>query len=456
MTAVLLLAVALGALFIGVISAAAHQSLRDLPRGRLEEIIKANGIGVRKSMIRAILDADREHAAAVALPRVVANLVVLISTVGWIAELRGHAAPDMVDISAGTAIAAVIIWSAGVVFPIALAEHAGERVILSLCRYIRLMHGLTLPLRACTNWLDVFVARLSGSSTRTASEELEAELRSVVEEGKRGGGIDEEERDMIEAVVKFRSTSVERIMTPRTEVNAMPYTDNIVEVLESVLNTGHSRIPVFEENLDHVSGVLYAKDLLGWLARATDKQRDQFRLSPLLRDAHFVPETKMVRDLLSELLEKNVHLAMVADEYGGTSGLVTLEDIIEEVFGDIRDEYEIREQDVEPSCEIDPETRSAAVDARMRIDDLNDELEDLGVELPDAPEYDTLGGFVVTSLGRIPQAGEVLEIEQARIEVLEADAARVVRLRVDSLVEPETEDDENQREQASPAGAESE
>jgi CBS domain containing-hemolysin-like protein len=181
-------------------------------------------------------------------------------------------------------------------------------------------------------------------------------------------------------------------------------------------------------------GILYAKDLLRWI-RQHGGNGHAFVLREILRPVSFVPETKTVRELLTQLLAEKVHIAMVADEYGGTSGLVTMEDIVEEIFGDIQDEYETAE-DAVGGVEIDEADKSARIDARTPIDDANDELEDLGVELPESDDYDTVAGFVSATLGRIPEIGEVFEHGKARVEILEAEPTRVVRVRV-TLVEPE-------------------
>jgi putative hemolysin len=168
-----------------------------------------------------------------------------------------------------------------------------------------------------------------------------------------------------------------------------------------------------------------------------------FSLRSIIRPAMFVPETKTVRELLTDLLANRVHIAIVADEYGGTAGLVTIEDIVEEVFGEIQDEYETTE-DEPPSILIDSKAGTAEIDARASIDDANDELEPLGVQLPEDEDYETVGGYVVTRLGRIPVQGETLQEGPALITVMESEPTRVTRVRVEvegytPAPEPETQ-----------------
>ncbi len=261
-------------------------------------------------------------------------------------------------------------------------------------------------------------------------------MLSVVEEGEREGRIDETEREMIEAVVDFRSTTADQVMTPRTEVVALEYTDDLDDVLAFLSDAGHSRLPVYEDNLDHIVGLLYAKDVLRWLAGHDAREGRSFSLRSILRKATFVPETKIIRELLKELIAERVHIAMVADEYGGTAGLVTVEDMVEEIFGEIHDEYEDDEGEERPSVDLDPEFLSAEIDARERIDDVNDRLEPIRLRLPEDDDYDTVGGFVIVSLGRIPRAGESFVHDGLEIEVLEAEPTRVVRIRIRSADAP--------------------
>jgi putative hemolysin len=294
------------------------------------------------------------------------------------------------------------------------------------------------PLRSVVGFFDEVVRRLVGKPEATEAEEIKAELMSVVEEAEEEGQFDEVERRMITAVVGFSRTTVEQIMTPRTEVEALELTNNLGEIVKFIRQSRHSRIPVFEGSLDQVVGFFYVKDLMRWLAgdgpRATGKP---FELKAILRPAYFVPEAKTIRELLQELVDKKVHVAMVADEYGGTSGLVTLEDIVEEIFGEIQDEYELAEDDL-PEIHVEVAERAADIDARAYIRDANEALRPIEVELPEGADYDTVGGLVVTALGRIPTAGESLRVGDAVITVMAAEPTRVERVRLEVRPEAET------------------
>jgi putative hemolysin len=382
----------------------------------------------------AIMEHPLQHAMSVALPALVLRLSAALAMVCWSGSFRHDVFTiDLIDLCVGLGAGGALVWIFAVMLPQSLADHGGARVVYRLRALVRLSFWLTWPLRLPAGMIDEIVRRLTGAERLDQNQELEAELREVVEEGERGGQIDEVEREMIEAVVEFRTTSVERIMTPRTEVMALAYTDDLSAVKQGVRELGHSRIPVYREDMDHIVGLLYARDLLAWLAsedRDADAPDAQFVLQDLLRPAMFVPETKSVRELLRELLGAQVHIALVADEYGGTSGLVTMEDIVEEVFGDIQDEYEDA-VDEDATVRLDPSSRSAVIDARVYIDDANDRLEDIELELPEHEDYDTVGGYVVVGMGCIPQAGETWQDNGLLVTVLDAEATRVVQVRVE-------------------------
>jgi CBS domain containing-hemolysin-like protein len=434
MTTVGWLWIALGAVLLGAVFSTVQVALRAVSRVALEELVggprRGGGEDARlPRALEAILDDLPGHSAAVAVPRVIANLLVGVATVLWVAGLRGVPVAGLAEAGIGVLGAAVVIWISGVVIPFAIAEHAAERVVVAFTWLIR---GATIalgPLRLLVGFTTEVVRRLAGEEAKDTPEAREAELLSLVEESEREGDLDESAREMIEAVVEFRTTTVEQIMTPRTEIQGFQYTDDLDAVRQAARDATHSRIPVYNESLDSVVGVLYLKDLLRWLV-SHRPSGEGFRLSDVLRKATYVPETKTVRELLAELLEQKVHIAFATDEYGGLSGLVTIEDIIEEVFGEIRDEYEPEEEAL-PVVVIDAAARAAEIDARAEIDEANDELETIDLELPENDDWDTVGGFVVTTMGKIPDAGETLRHGGLLVTVLEAEPTRVVKVRVE-------------------------
>jgi len=427
------LGIALLALLAGTILSILVQSLRDLSRAALEEIGTIRNSPHSAARISKILEDVEGHAAATALPRTFFNLLVAVAMVFWITHVRKEApSPTWLDGVIGIIASSFLLWVFTAVLPTSIARHAGELMVYNWSPMLRIMHILGRPLRNVARVIDEVVRRLAGKTDQTEAQVLQEEILSVVEEAREEGQFDESERDMIEAVVKFRDKTVAQVMTPRTEIAAIELSNNLSEVTATIRKIGHSRIPVYEGSMDHVVGIFYVKDLMRWLAGESSRSGRTFDLRALVRPAYFVPETKTVRELLTELLKKRVHIAMVADEYGGTAGLVTIEDIIEEVFGDIQDEYEIPDSD-SVEVKLSADKRTAEIDARVYITDANAELRALSVEIPESEDYDTVGGFVTVTLGRIPQAGETFSHEHMRITVLTAEATRVTRIKIEAM-----------------------
>lgn len=414
---------------LGAVLAALVQSLRDVSRAKLEDLALLRNRPAVTARVNRILDDIEGHAAAMALPRTACNLLFAIAVVMWITRLRAIASPTWIELTFGAVAASLLLWVFGVVLPVAVAKHAGEATVYSWSTVLRFVYVVGRPLSMMAAGVDEIVRRLTGRERSTASEEVHAEILEAVEDATVEGAVDEKERDMIEAVVTLRDKTAAQVMTPRTEIEAMELSNDLSRVTATIRSIGHSRIPVYEGSLDHVAGIFYVKDLMKWLAGEGSRTGKPFNLRALLRPAIFVPETKTIRELLPELLSKRVHIAMVADEYGGTAGLITIEDIIEEVFGDIHDEYEIPEEQV-AEVKVDREAGHAEIDARAYIRDVNASLAPLGIELPESEDYDTVGGFVTVTLGRIPGAGESFPHDNMLVTVLAAEPTRVSRVRL--------------------------
>ncbi|MGB9617874.1 MAG: hemolysin family protein [Desulfomonilaceae bacterium] len=252
------------------------------------------------------------------------------------------------------------------------------------------------------------------------------ELQQVIEESEEKGLIDHEEGDMIEGIFELKQTVAREIMIPRTSIVAVPSNCTLEQLLSTIIESGHSRIPVYEENVDHIVGILNAKDLLPlWL-----ENRRDLDLSAIAREPYFVPETKRINDLLKELRAKKSHLAIIVDEYGGTSGIVTIEDIIEEIIGEIRDEHDVEEEPF-----IVQDEAATLVSAVVNLDDFEERFE---VSVP-REGYDTLGGFIIHHLGRVPARGEELVVGDLRLQVHSADPKRITRVLVTRIAAQDEE-----------------
>ncbi|MBX3358435.1 MAG: HlyC/CorC family transporter [Phycisphaeraceae bacterium] len=410
-----------------------HYALADLARASLEEIASVKNRPAATRRVDAILRDVSGHSRAIAVPMILCLAAAVAAAVEETTNLRSGTGMPVThaDEIIGVLAASLILWVLCVSLPMSIAWHAGERLVYAWSPLVRGIYHLGAPLRALGRFLDEMVKRLAGVQGDTRNEVLQAELMSVVEEGEREGQIDLEQREMIEAVVEFRNLTAKQVMTPRTEIEAFEETNELGAVTRIIKEIGHSRIPVYQGSLDNVVGIFYVKDLMRWLAGdGTHAPGKPFSLRAILRPALFVPETKPVRELLRELLKKKVHIAMVADEFGGTAGLVTIEDMVEEIVGDIRDEYEPTEPE-KPDVEVKLHERTAEVDARAYIDDVNDALLPLGWSLPEGDDYDTVGGFVITTLGRIPEQGESFRHDRATVTVLEASPTRVLKVRLE-------------------------
>jgi len=315
----------------------------------------------------------------------------------------------------------------------ALAESLGRS--LSMRGTARFL-GIVIPVVRLLSWLffpvalGVHLRRYWRKRTRTvASNDLETtaedEIRSLVEqdaiqeeEGEKPD-LEDDERRMIRGIFDLDETLVREIMTPRVDVDAVDDTVTLDAVRATIVESGHSRIPVYHESIDHIVGLLHAKDLLD-----PTKLRDAATLTAILLQPMFIPETKNIGDLLAEFQQSGHQFAVVLDEYGGTAGIVTVEDILEEIVGEIRDEYdddsgEPEARQIEDGCIL--------ADARIPVHDLQ---QDFDLPFPDDEDYDTLGGYIATVTGRIPTVGEIIETPVLRAEILDADVRRVKTVRI--------------------------
>ncbi len=324
----------------------------------------------------------------------------------------------------GSVIGWVVIWVFASVIAGSVAK-SSPVVSVSKSWFVIKFASLINPLiRWWIDGVNEIVRRLTGANLKQNDglNTVEEQLLRSIEHSQREGGIPAEAAEMLENVVDLGDTDVGEIMTPRTDIEGVELTNDISEIRKFVLESGRSRIPIFEENLDQIIGILYVKDLVGFLG----SEANGFNLKNILRKPIVVPDTKLVQELLADFQTSEVHMAVVIDEYGGTAGLVTIEDVLEEIVGEIRDEHDDTQAD-EPSMIRVSETR-VEVDGRYNLDDLNDEL---GVELPEDEEYDTVAGFVLANLGHVPDVGEVLEIQNLIFTTLQATETQIERLSIE-------------------------
>ena len=316
----------------------------------------------------------------------------------------------------------------GLFVPRAIGARYATGVLATLVAPIEVVSWLTRPVVFLLVSLTRVITRPFGGLQQTSSVS-EDEIRALVETGEEQGVLREQERNMIQGIFDLGEKHVHDVMIPRTDVHAIDVDTPGERVLDQVVAVGHSRIPVYEGSPDQIIGILYVRDLFRRLARG---EKD-VSLRQYLRSAHFVPETKRIDELLAEMQRNKLHMAIVVDEYGGTAGLVTIEDLVEEIVGEIRDEYEAEQELVIPVSE-----REALMDGRVPFDDVRDAFE---LDLASSEDYDTLGGFIVHELGRLPRPGEEVRVGSVRFVVETVEARRIRRVRVtrEEIVEPAAE-----------------
>lgn len=313
---------------------------------------------------------------------------------------------------------ASLIVTLGRLLPEALAAAAPEQWTLRLVWPLYVLEILLWPPVRFLVWIsNLFSRSLGGVAMSGTSLITEEEIKTLVDVGEEEGVIEEDEKEMIYSIFEFGDTRAREIMVPRIDMVTLDVDTPTDEVIDLIVRAGHSRIPVYKETVDQIVGMLYAKDLLACLG----KGKGEVQWREMLRPTYFVPETKKVDDLLREMQQRHTHIAIVVDEYGGTAGLVTVEDILEEIVGEIQDEYDAEEPAFEQVGDGE-----YVLDARMDLDDVNRLL---GTELP-TDSADTLGGLIYSALGHIPTSGEQLRIDGLLIEVLSVAGRRIRKARV--------------------------
>ncbi|MBN1991867.1 MAG: HlyC/CorC family transporter [Anaerolineae bacterium] len=318
-------------------------------------------------------------------------------------------------------VAALTTLILGELIPRDIARNYAETIALWTIHPIYLLSRLATPLaRLVTkvSWM------LTGRSGEGESEGLgiitEEDLRTYVDASEEGGALKEDEKEMIYSIFNLDDTLAREIMVPRIDVVAIEAGTSVRQALDIIVAAGHSRVPVYRESIDNIEGILYAKDLLAHWRDGVAPDEVQC----LVRDAYYVPETKPVSDLLRELQREKVHIAIVVDEYGGMAGLVTIEDILEEIVGEIQDEYDSEEFFMERISDSE-----YIFNARADLDDINNIM---SIDLP-TDESDTLGGLVYSVLGRVPEVGDFVEVGESRLTVLAVEGRRIGRVKIQQL-----------------------
>ncbi len=323
------------------------------------------------------------------------------------------------------AIVAPLIWIFGEIIPKTYAQNDPER-FMGATRVVYPFWLLFLPAtRAFAKLSESVITRAGGSVEQKDPQVTEEDIESHIERAAEQGNLDEEQKQMLSSVFEFDDINVEEIMKPRTEVTGIPRDASLQQILTIVEESGYSRYPVYGEDLDDVKGVLYTRDLLTIVGKPQGAALD---LSELVRPPWAVPDSKSIKALLDDMRASRTHMAIVVDEHGGTAGVVTIEDIIEEVFGEIYDEDDDDDDEEGEDLVVDLGGGSWDVEARVGCRDLESVLD---IEFPEEGDYSTVAGFIIAETGDIPNPGKQVRLGHHVFTVTDSDTTRVLRVRVD-------------------------
>jgi putative hemolysin len=407
---------------------AAEIALVSIRRSRVEQLVEEDRPGARR--VRRLLD---EPGRFLAVSQLGLTVIGFFASAYAAVSLTDSLASFMVGLGVGEGtadgLALVIVTVLLALFTIVFAELVPktlalanpERFAISLSLPIEFLARALGPVIRLLTWTTSRIAGLFGAHATEEAQITAEELRLIVERGGEQGILEAEEEQMINAVIELGDRRVHEVMIPRIDIAAMPATATFDEAISTFVEEGHSRVPVYEDSVDEVVGILYAKDLLPFL-RSASGPRPEIRT--LLRTPVYIPESMTVDDLLHEFQRRKVHIAIVLDEYGGTAGLVTIEDLLEEIVGEIQDEY-----DTEEPMVVRISDDEARIDGRASVDDLS-ELFDTQIALEDEDEYDTVGGLIYHRIGGIPSPGDRIEVDGLTLTVESTDGRRVGKVLV--------------------------
>ena len=414
--------------FINGVFVAAEIALITVRRSRIEQLAEEGRSGARR-VRRLVEDPGRFLAViqlAITFVGFLASAFAAITLVASLAEFLREIGVEG-GLSDGAALLTVTILLSlytivfGELVPKSLALAHPDRFALVLSGPVSLLNRLLSPLVSLLAAITRVISRRLGADVSRAAQITAEELKLIVERGGEQGLLEAEEEQMINAVIELGERRVHEVMVPRVSMIALPVTASLEEAIDAIVTGGHSRIPVYKDSIDSVVGILYAKDLLPLLKDNAGPRPD---LRTLLRPPVLVPESMTIDDLLHELQRRKVHLAVVLDEYGGTAGLITIEDLLEEIVGEIQDEYDVEEPLIERLS-----ADEVRVDGRSDVDEL-EELFDIALSLEDEEEYDTIGGLIYHRIGGVPSPGDRVEIDGLVLTVETTDRRRVGKVLV--------------------------
>ncbi len=402
---------------------AAEIALVSIRRSRVEQLVEDGDPGARR-VRRLVNDPGRFlavsqlgltflgfFASAYAAVSLTAGLTALIERIEPL-----HESAAGISLIIVTLLLALFTIVFGELVPKTLALANPERFALTLAGPVEVLAGLLGPIVGLLTGVTRAITRALGADVTNEARITAEELKLIIERGGEQGVLEAEEEQMINAVIELGDRRLHEVLVPRIDIVALAATASLEEAIDVVVEAGHSRVPVYDGSIDEILGILYAKDLLPYLKTASGPRPT---VRAILRAPLFVPESMTIDDLLHEFQRRKVHIAIVLDEYGGTAGLVTIEDLLEEIVGEIQDEYDEEEPMVVRLGEDE-----YRIDGRVAVDEMLETF-DLEIELEDEDEYDTVGGLVFHRIGGVPQPGDRVELEGLELTVESTDGRRV-------------------------------
>ena len=359
------------------------------------------------------------------------NIVnILASSIATAVTINVMGGTSSSSIAIATIGMTIIILIFGEITPKIIAKNQSVKIAGMVITLIYYFTSILKPIIKILMLISKFIGRLLGIEIRNEGLMItEEDIISFVNVGEAEGIIEEEEKEMIHSIVGFSETTAKEVMTPRTSMLAFEGNDTLDEVWDEIIENGFSRIPIYEETIDNIIGVFYVKDVLSIIK----KGETNVPIKNFVRPGYFVPETKSITEILQDFRSMKVHIALVLDEYGGIVGLVTIEDLIEEITGEIRDEFDTEEEEF--IHKIDE--NKYEVDGMIDIETLDKEL---NIRLPESEDYESLGGLIVTELGRVAVVNDEIIIEDVKLKVLEVEKMRVAKVLIELRVGEKSDD----------------
>ena len=412
-----LLAGTAASIVLAALFAASETAMLFANKARLHQLGEQGNHRAEAALALA-LERDRLHSALLLIENFFLVLAVTLCAVALLDVLETPAAVAVTAV--GMSVVVVLVAK---LVPKGLAARNPDRFALWAAYPMRfLMRLLSLPAQGIAAAAEMVTGRRENRPMSCTAVVTEEDIKAMINLGEEEGALEEEEKELLHKVFEFGDTVASEAMHPRTEIVSVPATAAVQDLLALVSEFGYSRYPVIEKTVDTVTGILYVKDIL--IAMASGKARPEDPIQPFIRPAYFIPENKRVSELLSEMQREKLQIAIVIDEFGGTAGLVTLEDLVEEIVGSIHDELDAEEKDVQVVDE-----KNVVVSGQAEIDEVN---ELLGTALQ-SRDFNTIGGFLFGLFGRMPRVGEQLRYRELKFEVLELDGRKIDKIKITKL-----------------------